>query len=144
MRISASVGFLTISLLQWQTVSMSSIPQPGGPVHRIYNHGGRVVQLYPQAPGTHFSRLWRRAWTAAKFLYLFHSSQPLVRILSQMNPVHTVPSYWFETYFNVTLPTTLTFFKWAFSFRFSYQNPLCIPVLFNIRYIPYTTSFSSV
>jgi len=32
-------------------------PQPGGPVHCIYNPWGRVAQLYPQALAKHFGRL---------------------------------------------------------------------------------------
>ena len=39
-------------------------PQPGEPVHRIYNPRVRVVQRYPQAPDTRFGHLLQPAWTA--------------------------------------------------------------------------------
>jgi hypothetical protein len=63
------LGFLTISFLQWQVVSLSPNPQPGGPVRRIYNPRGRVTQLYPQALGTHFGRLLRPAWAAVGLFF---------------------------------------------------------------------------
>jgi hypothetical protein len=45
-------------------------PQPGGPGLCIYIPRGRVAQLYPQAPGTHFSRHLRHAWvTVGLFLF---------------------------------------------------------------------------
>jgi hypothetical protein len=63
------LGFLTISFLQWQFVSLSPNPQPGGPVRRIYNPRGRVAQLYPQALGNNFGRLLRPAWAAVGLLF---------------------------------------------------------------------------
>jgi hypothetical protein len=70
MRTFASfLGFLTVSFLQWQVVSLSSNPQPGGPFHRIYNPRGRVAQLYPQALGTLFGRLLRPAWAAVGLFF---------------------------------------------------------------------------
>ena len=59
-----NLGFLTVSFLQWQVVGLLPSPQPAGPVHFIYNPLGRVAQLYPQALGTHFSRLLQPAWAA--------------------------------------------------------------------------------
>jgi hypothetical protein len=63
------LGFLTVSFLQWQVVSLSPNPQPGGPVHRIYNPRGMVAQLYPQTLGTHFGRLLRPAWAAVGLFF---------------------------------------------------------------------------
>jgi hypothetical protein len=51
--------FLTITFLRDWIVSLAPNPQPGGPGLRIYDPWGRVAQLYPQALGTHFSRLLR-------------------------------------------------------------------------------------
>jgi hypothetical protein len=63
------LGFLTVSFLQWQVICLSPNPQPGGPVHRIYNPRSRVAQLYPQALGTHFGRLLRPAWAAVGLFF---------------------------------------------------------------------------
>jgi hypothetical protein len=55
-------GFVTIAILRSWIVSPAPNPQPGGSGLGIYNPpGDRVSQLYPQALGTHFSRLLQ-AW----------------------------------------------------------------------------------
>jgi hypothetical protein len=54
-------GFVTVIFLQGWIVSPTPNPQPGEPGLRIYAPGDRVAQLYSQALGTHFSRLWRHA-----------------------------------------------------------------------------------
>jgi hypothetical protein len=51
------LGFRNNKLLQGWIVSPAPNPQPGGPSLRIYDPGDRVAQLYPQALGTHFSRM---------------------------------------------------------------------------------------
>jgi hypothetical protein len=63
------LGFLTISFLHWQVVSLSPNPQPVGPVRRIYNPRGKVAQLYLQALGTHFVRLLRPAWASVGLFF---------------------------------------------------------------------------
>ena len=39
--------------------------------------------------------------------YCFHNSMPLVHILNQINPVHTLPSHFFEIYIILTLQSHL-------------------------------------
>jgi hypothetical protein len=51
-------SFLLTAFLRWKFVCLSTYHLPGGPVHHIYNHQGRVAQLYPQSRGTHFSSLY--------------------------------------------------------------------------------------
>jgi hypothetical protein len=45
-------------------------PNVEGQASVFMTPGDRVAQLYPQAPGTHFSRLLRHAWvTVGLFLF---------------------------------------------------------------------------
>jgi hypothetical protein len=66
---SPKSGFVTISFLQGWIVSTAPNPQPGGPGLRIYDPGDRVAQLYPQALGTHFSRILRHAWVTVRLFF---------------------------------------------------------------------------
>jgi hypothetical protein len=62
-------GCVTITFLRGWIVSPASNLQPGGPGLRIYGPGVRVTQLYPQALGTHFSRLLRHAWVTVGLFF---------------------------------------------------------------------------
>jgi len=44
-----------------------------------------------------------------KVHYRFHNSPTLVRILSQINPAHTLTTYFFKVHFNIILPSTPVF-----------------------------------
>jgi hypothetical protein len=63
-------GFVTITFLQRWIVSPAPNPQPGGPGLNIYDpQRDRVAQIYPQALGTHFSRLLRHAWVTVGLFF---------------------------------------------------------------------------
>jgi hypothetical protein len=49
------------------------------------------------------SILWNR-----KYLYHVHNSQPLILIVSQINPLHALPyySYFFKIHFHIIVPST--------------------------------------
>jgi len=66
-------------------------------------------------------------------------SPPLVPILSQMNPVQTLPHYFPKIRSNIIFPTTPISSKWSFPFRSSNQNILCISHLFCAWYMSYSS-----
>jgi len=59
----------------------------------------------------------------------YHKSISLDPVLSQMNPVHAVPSYFFKTHFNIMLPSTPRFYQQVSRLQFPHQNPACICLL---------------
>jgi hypothetical protein len=58
------------------------------------------------------------------------SQEPLlVPILSQINPIHPIPSYLSKIHFNIVHPPTSWSSQWSLSFWISHQCPICIPLL---------------
>ena len=65
--------------------------------------------------------------------YCIHKNLPLVPMLSYMNLVHTIRSYFCNIGFNIILQFTPKSYKWSPSFRFPHRNhvnfaaPSCVP-----------------
>jgi hypothetical protein len=72
-------GFVTITFLQGWIVSPRPTPNLEDQVSVFMTPGDRVAQLYPQALGTHFSRLLRHAWvTVGLFFNPDHTREDII------------------------------------------------------------------
>jgi hypothetical protein len=68
-------------------------------------------------------------------IYLhIHNIRLLVPSICQINPFHTPPSYLFKILFILSSIATHSYSKWSRFFTFSYQNFVCILVLFRMYY----------
>jgi hypothetical protein len=99
-----------------------------------FTHGAEPFlgscQLYSHSRTS--SVLWN-----PKVHYRVHRSPPLVPILSQIDPIHTILSYLSKIYCNNVHPPTSWSSQWSLSFWISHQYSICITLLPYSYYMPY-------
>jgi hypothetical protein len=91
------MGFHNSNFLQGWIVSPAPNPQPGGPGLVFMTSRDRVAQLYPQALGTHFSRLLQQAWVTVGLFFNpgHHTGQVYLIITVQFQTkLESVNKYW--------------------------------------------------
>ena len=54
---------------------------------------------------------------------MFITTFTIARHLNQLDPVHTLTSYFMKIHLNIIFPAMPGSFKWSLSLRFSHQNP---------------------
>jgi hypothetical protein len=113
----ATARRIVLVLAGWLTNSMEQAPSWEANIH---SPNPEILRL-----------LWK-----PKVHYLVHKSHPLVRILSQMHPVHIFSTYFANIHSDIIFPFTRMSSRWSLPFRFFDQNFLCIYHLTHPRYMP--------
>ena len=75
-----------------------------------------------------------------KVHYRNYKRQPTVPILSQLDPIHTLKSYFLKIHFNIIISSNLGSNKWSLSQRFPRQKP-CIRIC-SPQYVLHATPIS--
>jgi hypothetical protein len=91
---------------------------------QVYEHGvyRRVAESFRDANSCSYNQRISSILRNSSIHYRLHKSPPFVPILSQMNPVHTLPHYFFKTNFRNIFPSIPMTSKLSLYFRLSYQN----------------------
>jgi hypothetical protein len=68
--------------------------------------------------------------------YRIHKGPPPVPILSQIKPVHALPSHCVNIRFNIIFPSTSRSFKWSLLLRYPHQNSIRTSPVPQSCYVP--------
>ena len=90
------------------------------------------IVLLEKLTGSQLVKKFPAFYGAPKVHYRTHKRPPPVPILSQLDPVHTLTSYFPKIHLIIISPSTPRSPKWLLSFRFPHQT-LCRTLLSTIR-----------
>jgi hypothetical protein len=93
-----------LTYVQWQLPGGWLCPMKTDPIQRSPYWGIHGCSAWQKSPGL----LWNQ-----KVHHRIHNSPPLVPILRQVSPVHTIPPYFFQNHFNIILPPMSMPFRWS-------------------------------
>jgi hypothetical protein len=137
-------------------ISMQQLIKANRPINILLNyHASRIWHLseivkqflhelnsFWQANSHSVSWEIKRSSWNSKVHYRVHKTPPVGPVLLQMNPVHTLTSYYYKIHFNITLPFLNSSSKWRLPFGVSDQTFVHISLSCVLHGTP--TSFSLI